>query len=177
MPFRSFSTLYPRSIKNQAHGSLYICIARSTWYLWSTGGGGGDRVGFLFDFFFFRAHGRISFNIQNIVLGRAGPGSTKGGALYFSFMAPSSLCKKIIYVRDGFFKKIKAGALPYHLRRKSNCTSQAEANTTTTTHANNTPNKTLHHLILGEKQEKGTKDRADEATIVPRLTAARCNPK
>jgi hypothetical protein len=72
--------------------------------LWSTGGGGGGgggRVGFLFDFFFFRAHGRISFNIQDIVLGRAGPSSTKGDALYFS-MAPSSLCKKIRYVREGF---------------------------------------------------------------------------
>jgi hypothetical protein len=156
---------------------LYICIARSTWYLWSTGGGGGDRVGFLFDFFFFGAHERISFNIQGVVLGRAGPSSTKGGAFYFSSMAPSSLCKKIIYVQEGFFKKLKAGALPYHLRRKSNCTSRAEANTTTTTPANNTPNKTLHHLILGKKQEKGTKDHADEATIVLRLTATLCNPE
>jgi hypothetical protein len=73
--------------------------------------------------------------------------------------------------------KIKAGALPCHLRRRSKFTSRAEANTTTTTHAKNTPNKTLHHLILGEKQEKGTKDRADEATVVPLLTAARCDPE
>jgi hypothetical protein len=36
-------------------------------------------------------------------------------------------------------------------KKKSNCTSRAEANTTTNTmHANNTSNKTLHHLNLGE---------------------------
>jgi hypothetical protein len=77
----------------------------------------------------------------------------------------------------GLLKKIKGGSTAISFKKKSNCTSRAEDNTTTTMHANNTPNETLHHLILGEKQEKGTKDRADEATIMPRLTAARCNPE
>jgi hypothetical protein len=67
--------------------------------------------------------------------------------------------------RELFFLKIKTGALSYHLRRRSNFTSRDEANTTTTTHANNAPNKTLHHLILGESQREGTKDCAGEATV------------
>jgi hypothetical protein len=59
------------------------------------------------------------------------------------------------WLQGSVFLKLKVGALPYHLRRRSNCTSQAEANTTTTTtHANNSPNKTLHHLNLGEKGRK-----------------------
>jgi hypothetical protein len=53
-----------------------------------------------------------------------------------------------------FFEKI-AGALLCHLRRRSNFTSRAEANTTTThtTHTNNAHNKTLHHHNLGEETE------------------------
>jgi hypothetical protein len=69
------------------------------------------------------------------------------------------------------FKK-KERALSYHLRRRrSNCTSQVEANTTTattTTCVTNAPNKTLHHLNLGEKLKEAPKSCAFVANAVPR---------
>jgi hypothetical protein len=56
-----------------------------------------------------------------------------------------------------FFLKFKAGAMPYHIRRSSKCTWWAKANTTTRPQQHtqtNVPNKTLHHLGLGEKLEQ-----------------------
>jgi hypothetical protein len=71
-----------------------------------------------------------------------------GLAAIFGFNQQSLFVKS----RNVFFK-LRAGELSHHLRRRNNCTSPAEANTTitTTTHTNNTLNITLHHLIRGEK--------------------------
>jgi hypothetical protein len=74
------------------------------------------------------------------------------------------------------FLKIRAGALPCHIRRRSNFTSRAEANATThkQTRTNNTHNKTPHHHHLGEEPRESSQPTLSSPTLCHDQSRNRC---